>query len=421
MNLFILFGGLIIFMLLGVPLGVSMLIPIYLMLLLDPVTTTDYITQFLFDGMSNYSMLALPFFILAGAIMNVGGLSKRLVNIGNHCVGRCTGSLGIVTIISCLFFGSVSGSGPATVAAIGSVMLPEMVKAGYKKEYAVALVAAAGGLGIIVPPSMPMVTYGVTNGVSIKAMFQAGWGPAIVVAIALMVVNYFYAKRNNLRGTESFSIKKLLKALWDGKWSLLMPFIILGGIYGGIFSATEASVVSVIYGIIVGVVIYKEVSIRKIISIFYDQGSFCGGILFSIGPALSLSTVFAFIEMTSTINQAFLALNANSLLVLLVMGAFLFLCGMFLQPNPTIIIFTPLMLQICKSCGIDPIHFGMVVIVSAAIGFITPPVASNINMVALMTGIPFHVVSKSIMKFVVALVVVLLIVILVPQISLIFI
>ena len=284
MNLLILFGGLIILLILGVPLGISMLIPIYLMIAIDPVTTSDYITQFLFNGMSNFSMLALPFFILAGAIMNVGGLSKRLVAIGNRCVGRCTGSLGIVTIISCMFFGSVSGSGPATVAAIGTVMIPEMVKAGYKKEYAVALVAAAGGLGIVVPPSMPMVTYGVTNGVSIKEMFQAGWGPSILIVLCLMAMNYLYCRKYGLRGVEAFSLRELLKALWNGKWSVLMPFIILGGIYGGVFSATEASVVSVIYGIIIGVFVYKEVTLRKVVEIFYDQGSFVGGIRAGSGP-----------------------------------------------------------------------------------------------------------------------------------------
>ena len=237
---------------LGVPVGVCLILPIVPLVYMTKVTSMTFISNIMYSGVASYTLIALPFFIIAGNIMDCGGLSRRLIRIANSLSGRTTGSLGMVAILACMFFGAVSGSSVATVAAIGSIMLPEMVRNGYNKYYAAALITVAGCLGVIVPPSFPMVVYGVTMNVSIGDIFIGGIGPAILVGLIMMSINYFYAKKNKLRGTKAFSWKEVGAAIKDGWPALLMPIIILGGIYGGVFTATEAAVVATVYSILVG-------------------------------------------------------------------------------------------------------------------------------------------------------------------------
>ena len=351
--------------------------------------------------------------------MDTGGISKRIVSVANAMIGNVTGGLGIVTIVACMFFGAISGSAPATVAAIGAIMIPSMIINGYDKAYATGLVAVAGSLGVVVPPSYPMVIYGVTNNVSISALFMAGIGPALVVGGVLMIFNYFYAKKHGLKGSgEKFHVKRLLKAIWQAKAALLMPVIILGGIYSGVFTATEAAVVSVVYGIFVGLFVYKEISLRKVIGLFKDNVAFIGGMMFTFAPAAALGSVFSYLGVQKAISSFFLGISTNPYIVLLFVFIILAIAGMFIQTTPCTIILSPILLAIVQSVGINPVHFGVIMTLALCIAFVTPPVASNLFVAMTMTGLSMNKLVKIAWPLIVALFICLFICGYIPQISL---
>lgn len=389
---------------LGVNIGVALAFPMLIAILINPVVSANYIVSSFYTQVANFTMIAMPFFILAGSIMEAGGLSKRLVRIANSVVGRVTGSLGIVTIIACFFFGAVSGSATATVAAIGAIMLPEMVKAGYNKYYAIALVAAAGGLGIIVPPSFPMVVYGSTMNASIGTLFIAGIGPAITIAAILLLANFIYCKRCGLRGTQKFSFKELGSAMVEGWPALLMPVIILGGIYGGFFTTTEAAVVSCVYGIIIGLFYYKELKLKPLYNMFRSNTTFIAAAMLTMAPAGALGRMFSVLGVTSAINNFFLNITSNPYIVLSLIFLILFIAGMFVQTTPMIVIFGPILFNVASQYGIDVFHFGIVMIIALAIAFVTPPVAANLFVVSSMTGVPVNKYMKQLIPFVLLLI-----------------
>lgn len=394
----------------GVPIGVCLALPIMLMILIEPIVTPSYIANTLYTGVANFTMMAMPFFMLSGAIMDSGGLSKRLVRIAQSLIGRVTGSLGLVAIIACMFFGAVSGSANATVAAIGAIMIPQMVKNGYNKYYATALVAAAGSLGIIVPPSFPMVLYAVTENVSVGTLFIAGIGPALVVAAVLILINYLYCKKNHIRGEEAASLKEFGAAMKDGWPAVLMPVVVLGGIYGGIFSATEASVVSCVYGIIVGMFYYKELKFANLFNMYRDNAIFIGGTMLVLAPSAALGKVFAIQNVTTAINNFFLGISTNQYVILSIIFAILFLAGMFVQTSPCIVILGPILYSVAAGVGIDPYHFGIIMILALSIAFVTPPVASNLFVASSMTGIPLMKITQYIIPFIIGLVICLFVV-----------
>ncbi|MFZ7102335.1 MAG: TRAP transporter large permease [Peptococcaceae bacterium] len=408
-----------ILLLLGVPIGVAMGLGVASGLVFTQITAPAYIAQSLYAGLNSFPLLALPFFMIAGTIMNVGGLSRQLVKVANAMIGNVTGGLGAVAILACMFFGAISGSAPATVAAIGSVMLPQMVQAGYDKYYAVGLVAVAGGLGVIVPPSFPLVLYGVTNNVSIGALFIAGIGPAIVVGSVLMLFNYIISKRRGYQGSgEEASIKQFFKTAWEAKWALLMPVIILGGIYGGIFTPTEAAVASVVYGLIVAAFVYKELNISKIWGIYKDTTSFLGGMMLTFVPAISMGTLFALMGVPEQINAFFLGISTNYYVLLFVFFLVMLVIGMFVETAPTIIILSPIFLNLFKDLGINPVHFGVVITISLAIAFVTPPAAVNLFVASTLSGISVEKIARKALPFVMALFVSLILIGFIPGISL---
>jgi C4-dicarboxylate transporter DctM subunit len=405
------------FFIIGVPIGVSLILPCFILLAMNRLTSPEFIAQTLYTGTASFTMIALPFFMICGNIMDVGGLSKRLVKAANACVGNVTGSLGMVAILACMFFGAVSGSAVATVAAIGIIMIPEMVRNGYDKYYATGLCAVAGGLGIIVPPSYPMVIYGITNNVSIGDLFIGGIIPSIVVGALLMIVNYVYCKKRGIRGNNKFSFKACAKAFWDAKLALLMPVIILGGIYGGIFTATEAAVVATIYGIIVGVFVYKEVNFRELWKMFKDMTTFSGGMMLTVAPAAALSTIFAYLGVTKTIAAFFLGISTSPFVILMLVFVILFIIGMFVQTTPAIVIFSPVLLAVVTQIGISPLHFGIIMTVALAIAFITPPVCANIFVAQTMTGLSMDKIVRAALPFLGAMCVALIIVMFSPWMS----
>lgn len=415
----VMFITMFVLMIIGVPIGVALALSMLALIAIDPVTPATYIAQSMYSGVANFTLLSLPFFMIAGSIMEGAGISKRLVNVANGMVGNITGGLGYVAIISCMLFGAVSGSAPATVAAIGTVMIPEMVRNGYDKTYSTALMACAGGLGIIVPPSYPMVVYGVTNDVSIGDMFMAGFLPAVVVGLCLGIVNYFYSRKMGYKGSqERLSIIAWLKSVWEAKWAILMPVIILGGIYSGIFTPTEAAVVSVVYGVIVGVFLYREFDIKNLYKTYKDNIPSIGGMIFVFAPAAAMGSIFAYIGFPEAVKSFFLGISTNPNVILLLIYVLMFFVGMFVQTTPAIVILSPILLGVVQAVGIDPIHFGIIMVITLSIAFVTPPVAVNLFVATSMTGISIDKITAQAIKFIVALFVALFIVGIFPDISL---
>lgn len=406
-------------LLLGVPIGVSLACSMLLLLTVNPLTTTEFVAQALYSGLDSFTLISLPFFMIAGTIMEAGGISKRIVNAANSIVGNVTGSLGMVTIIACMFFGAVSGSAIATVAAIGGIMLPAMVKSGYDKVYATALVAISGSLGVIIPPSTPMVVYGVTNNVSIGDLFMAGFLPGLLIGGSLMVVNYVICKRKGYGiGTKhKVSGKNIAKSFWDAKWALFMPIIILGGIYSGIVTPTEASVVACVYGILVGLLIYRELTLAKLWAMFKDNTCFIGAMLFTFAPAGALSSIFAYLKVPDMVTNFFTGISTNQHVVLLLMLVLLLIVGMFLETTPSIILFSPILYPVATSVGVDPVHFGIFTVVALAMGLVTPPVAMDLFVAQSMTGISMLKIAKKAIPFLLAMFTAVLLITLIPEIS----
>ncbi len=408
MDLLILFGCMVIFFAIGVPIGICLIFPCFLMLLVNPVTSASFLAQSFYTGVASSSMIALPFFMICGNIMDKGGISKRLVNAANNCIGGITGSLGMVTILACMFFGAVSGSAVATVAAIGAIMLPEMVRNGYDKYYATGMCAVAGGLGIIVPPSYPMVVYGITNNESIGDLFIAGLAPAVLVGALLMFVNYLYCKKHGIRGSNKFHLRTALKGFWDAKWALLMPVIILGGIYSGIMTATESAVVATVYGIIIGRFVYKEITFKQLWDEFRSTATFSGGMMWTVAPATAIGLIFAYLGVNKAIAAFFLGISSNMYIVMFLIVCILFVIGMFMQTTPAIVIFSPVLLGVAEAVGVNAIQFGQVMNLALAVGFCTPPVCANVFVAQSMTGMPMDKIVKPAIPFIAVLILALL-------------
>lgn len=338
-----------------------------------------FITQALVAASDSFPLMAVPFFILAGDIMATAGISKRLVDFCKSLVGHITGGLGMVTIIACGIFAAISGSGPATVAAIGGIMIPEMIREGYDTRYSSALSAASGTLGPIIPPSISFIMYAIVSGQSITELFTAGFVPGFLMIMTLMSYNYYASKKYDFgQKTERVSTKDVLKTLNYAKGALIMPIIILGGIYAGIFTPTEASVVACVYGIIVGMFIYKDLTFIDLVNILKSSSLTAGTVLLLVGCATAFGQLLTFEQVPKTIADFMLGLTNNKYIMLLIINIFLFIVGMLMETLAAIIIFAPLLLGIVQPLGIDPVHFGVIMVVNLVIGMSTPPVGVNL-------------------------------------------
>ena len=329
-----------------------------------------------FASLTAFPLMALPAFVLAGALMEASGISRRLVNIAENIVGPIPGGLAISTVLSCVFFGAISGSGPATTAAVGMLMIPAMTKRGYDTAYAAAATSTAGGIGIIIPPSIPMVIYGVTGQVSISKMFMAGFIPGIIVAISLCVVHYLRCKNISTVGM-TWNAKNLLFSLKDGFWSILAPLIILGGIYAGWFTPTEAAVVAIFYTLLVGLFIHRELKLRSIMASLKTTSWLSGRVLVLVFTATSFGYLLTSHRIPNEIATMVLSLTDNVYIVWVFVVVLLVFLGMFMETLAIIMLVTPVLLPIMTSYGVDPIHFGLVLICCCGIGFSTPPLGEN--------------------------------------------
>jgi len=420
MTALVLFGSFAILLILSVPIGIALGLATLISILFSGSLPVEFLAQGLITSVDSFPLMAVPFFILAGEIMAKGGISERLFNVANKIVGNRTGGFAIATIVTCMFFAAVTGSAPATVAAIGGIMIPAMVRMGYDKKFATAVVASAGSLGVMIPPSIPMVIYGVVgSGATIGDMFIAGIVPGILVGMGLMLYAYYYSRKQGYVGTgEKFTIKGLLVAIWDAKWALLIPVIILGGIYGGIFTPTEASVIAVVVGLIAGLFLYKELKIKDLPKVMSDAALTTATVLIIVGTATAFGRLLTVEQIPNQIAEGILSISENPIIIILLITLLLLIVGCFMDTLAAIIILTPILLPIAVNLGYDPVHFGIIMIVNLAIGFITPPLGVNLFVASGISGLSIEAISKAIIPFVFAMFITLLVIIFIPQLSL---
>lgn len=374
--------------------------------------------QRMFTTIDSFPLMAVPFFVLSGGLMQAGGISKRLIRLADACVGHLTGGLAIVVIITSMFFAAVSGSSAATITALGVILIPAMVEKGYDKSYAASVQACSGQMGVIIPPSIPMVVYAVATETSIADLFKAGLFPGILMGASLIIFCYFTCKRRGYVGnsTRATGREKLL-ALKEAIWAIFMPVIILGGIYSGWFTPTEAAAIAVGYAFIVGIFVYKELDIRKIKDIMLESAVTTATILFLISCAGLLAWIMGRLNVAQAVAAFFDLFVHNKIVFLLVVNLLLFFVGMFSDAGPAIIILAPLLAPIAESYNISLVHFGIIMVVNLAVGFCTPPVGVNLFLSSQIAGIKLEDMLKDVVKFLIILVADVLIISFVPFLS----
>lgn len=413
-----LFGGLFLLIILQVPVGVAIGTSSLAAVLVNGRLSASYVAQALVTGTDSFPIMAVPLFVLAGELMAEGGVSRRLLNVFNEMFGRITGGLAIVTVVVCMFFAAVSGSGPATVAAVGSMVYPTLIEKGYSKKFSLALIASAGAIGVIIPPSIPMVMYGVSTGTSITSLFMGGFLPGLLIGLALIFWCYFYCKRNGWKGEQSrFSLKRTLKMAWDAKWALINPIIILGGIYGGIFTPTEAASVAAIYALVVGIFVHRELNMKSLLRCLGNSCLTTATIMIILGCASAFTKVLTIEQIPAIVTHAMLTLTSSKFVMLLLITILLLIVGCVMDTTPAILVLAPILLPVVESFGVNPVHFGIVMVVNLAIGFITPPLGVNMFVAARVGNEKVDTVIKGIVPFIIVMTVCLLLITYIPTIS----
>jgi C4-dicarboxylate transporter DctM subunit len=372
----------------------------------------------MFNAINKFPLAAIPFFILAGNLMETGGISRRLVEFAKSIVGGVQGGLPMTCVLTCMIFAAVSGSSVATTFAVGAILIPALIKHGYPTSYAAALQATSAELGVIIPPSIPMILYGVSAEVSIGELFIAGVGPGILISLALMAFVWIYCKlkgwgKNDGEGRLSFG-----RATWQAGWALLMPVIILGGIYGGVFTPTEAAAVAVFYALVVGMLIYREINIASLIVVLRKSVISSAVIMFIIANAGLFAFLLTRAGVPDAIGRWLEAVLQSPMLFLLGINAALFVIGMFIETSAAIIVLAPILAPVAMHFGIDPVHFGMIMVVNLALGMITPPFGVNLFAACTVAKISLDRIIPHLLPFVLVILACLMVITYVPALSL---
>ena len=406
----ILIGGLVALVLFGMPIGFALGIIGLGLLLLAGSAPLDIVPISLFDGANNFPLLAIPLFMVVGELMDACNLSRRLVNFASSLVGFIRGGLAHVVVVTSMFFAEISGSAVAGAAALGGVLIPEMKKKGYPAGFAAALVSVAATMAIILPPSIPMILYGVMAGVSVSKLFIAGIIPGLIVAASLMVVNYIFARKMKFEVEQTFSLPNVGKTFKDAFWALMIPVIILGGILGGIFTPTEAAAVAVVAALIIGAVIYKELDWKKIPEILLNAANQTAVVMIIIATSALVGWFLTSERIPQELANSVMAITSNPLAVLAILNVFFLIVGMIMHSAAAIIMLVPILMPLINQLGIDPIHFGIIVTINLGIGQQTPPVASvllttcSVGNVPLVKTLPYLKYFLAVMLLILALV-----------------
>ncbi len=419
----ILFIAFALLLILGAPIAVCLGSSSVLAMLVEgagrPLDTIMSSVPFLFSASSSkFVLLAIPFFILAGNIMEKAGISERLINLAEACVGHVKGGLAIVCVIVACFFAAISGSGPATVAALGLVLIPGMIKSGYSPAFSAALMGCAGAIGVIIPPSITFVVFGSIADTSIGDLFKAGVIPGLIMGAGLIITALLVGRKMDLKRRPKASGAQRWKAFRDAFWGLLMPSSILGGIYGGIFTPTEAAAVAVVYGLVIGMFVYRTVKLKDLKNILIDSASTTATIMFITACASLFAYVLTRARLDVAISNGLIDLtNGSAFVFFIIVNILLLIAGCFLDSTSALYIFTPLFVPVAQALGVDMIHLGVVMIVNLAIGLFTPPVGVNLYVACRIGDIKIEDISKGIIPCLVAELIVLLLVTYIPAIS----
>lgn len=421
--LFIIFViGLIIAIPVSITLGITSVLPS----ICDPSFTVGakYLIRAMFGGLDSFPLLAVPMFVLSGILMAKGGISRKLFDIFAYFLGNLTAGMPCAVIVTCLFYGAISGSAPATVAAVGSMTIPILTGLGYDLTFTTAIVAVAGGLGVIIPPSIPFIMYGMASGASVSDLFLAGIIPGLMIGGLLMFYAIWYCKRNGEdkekihAEVQNLHDKGLFRVVKESFFAILSPVIILGCIYSGVASPTEAAVISVFYALFISLFVYKSIHIKDIWGILKEAVKTFTPILFILATSTAFSRVLTLMQVPQTVSGFISSHFQSPILILLVINLFLLIVGMVMDTTPAILILTPILLPIVTNLGMDPVQFGVIMVVNLAIGFVTPPIGVNLFVASSLTDVPVMTIAKKAMPMIAYFLIALLLITFVPALSL---
>lgn len=409
----VLFISFAVLLLLGVPVGFTIAIAAFITLVAGDVPALMMV-QRIFTAQDSFSLIAVPFFILAGDLMSKGAVSKVLVEFAESLLGWIRGGLTIVSVLAGMFFAAISGSGAATTAAVGATLIPELEKRGYHVDKSAALIAAAGTIGVVIPPSVPMVLYAVIAEQSVNTLFRNGFIPGITMGVILIVIALVEARKLNYPKGTPLSVKNVLRTFLHAVWGILMPLIILGGIFSGYFTPSEAADVAVIYSILIGFFVYRDLTPKGLMEIMKNSAKTSSVIMLIIGFSGPFGWVLANWKIPEMISKVVLSVSSNTYIILFLIGLIILVAGVFMETSSAIILLTPVFLPLVKAMGVNLVHFGVVFAVGLAIGMITPPVAINLFVASGITGLPMTKISKAIIPYLIGLIVVFFVILYAP-------
>ena len=417
----IIMGILTIMLITGTPISIALGMTVLVFLLgfsSFDMQTVNIISQRLFTGLESFSIMAVPFFVLAGAFLTDGGVAKRIINFAVNIVGWMPGGLAMASVVACAFFATLSGSSPATVMAIGSLMLPAMVQQGYPKGFSTGVIACSGSLGILIPPSIVLIIYAVATSESAGKLFVAGIVPGILLGLLLMGVTFVYAKKHNFPTVPKATLKEVWKSFLDAFWGLMLVVIVMGGIYGGVFTPTEAAAVSAVYAFLCATVIYRTLKLREVPKVLLHGANTSAMLLYIITNAILFNFLLTSEQIPQALAEWVTHMNLEPWQFLVIVNLTLLLAGQFMEPSSIILILAPLFLPIAKALGIDPIHLGIIMTVNMEIGMLTPPVGLNLYVASHLSHMGLTQVSRSALPFVGVMLVYLMLITYVPNVSL---
>ncbi len=413
-----LFVLLFVFMFLGMPVAVALGLSSLLTILFFAQDSLASLSLKLFETSEHYTLLAIPFFILGGAFMTTGGVAKRMIRFANACIGHLRGGLAMASVMACMLFAAVSGSSPATVVAVGSIVIAGMVRAGYSQPFAAGVICNAGTLGILIPPSIVMVVYGAATETSVGKLFMAGVIPGIRLGLLLMVAIYVRARMIDLPKQPRATLGEVLSSGRDSLWGLLLIVIILGGIYGGVFTPTEAAAVAAVYAFVIAVFVYRDIGMRKVPHVLVDAGKVTVMLMFIVANALLFAHVLTTERIPQQIAEIIIGWGMTGWQFLIVVNILLLIAGMFMEPTGIILILAPILFPIATRLGIDPVHLGIIMVVNLEIGMVTPPIGLNLFVTAGITGMSIGQVVRAALPWSLVLLAFLVVITYVPAITL---
>ncbi|BAQ71429.1 trap-type c4-dicarboxylate transport system,large permease component [Rhodovulum sulfidophilum] len=409
----------VLLLLIGVPVGISMGLAAVLAMT-SANMPMSYLVQTAYSAVDEFTIIAVPMFILAGTLMEKGGLTRRLIGFSRAIVGPSPGGLATVTIVACTFFAAISGSGPATTAAIGSIMIPAMIRDGYDRGFGAAITSSAGGIGVVIPPSIPMIIYGITSETSISALFVAGVVPGLLLAVVLWLTSRFISVRRGYSSgdVEPRSLGNIGRAALEAKWALAAPVLILGGIYSGVFTVTEASVVAVLYALFVGIFVYREIQVPVFIDAVVYAVRITGTVMLVLVTGRIIGRMLSMFQVPQLVSGFLIETVSDPIMLIVLVLLMLVFIGMWMETLTQIIILTPLLLPVVANVGIDPIQFGIIFVIACEIGYSTPPLGVNLFVASEIGETTVEKVSKASIPFLFAEIAVMALVAFVPQLTL---